>query len=208
VPVKRENTAQECRNNDEEKHMIHNKTGWAAVIGLAILLSGCSSSNKTDSSSTKPQSATTAQKAPAAAPTPSSCAIVRKEDVEAVLEEPVKPPETMGNESCKYVGVNASPYKSVTVFFSEAPARDRWQVDIENHARMVPSKPIPVEGVGEAALFWKDELNASHFDVLKDGTSATFIVDLGRLGSKDDSRKLKISRELADKAFQRIEGGH
>lgn len=192
--------------------MIHNKTVWAAMICLGILLAGCSSSNKTDSSSARPapstQSQTAAQKAAEAAPTPSSCAIVRKEDVEAVLGEAVKPPETMGNDSCKYVGVNTSPYKSVTVFFSEAPARDRWQVDIENHARMVPSKPIPVEGVGEAALFWKDELNASHFDVLKDGTAATFIVDLGRLGSRDDSRKLKISRELADKAFQRIEGRH
>lgn len=183
------------------------------MIGLAVLLAGCSSGNKTNSPSSQAGSPSFSQtaaqnKPPAAAPTPSSCALVRKEDVEAVLGEAVKPPETMGNDSCKYVGVNASPYKSVTVFFSEAPARDRWQVDIENHARMVPSKPIPVEGIGEAALFWKDELNASHFDVLKDGTAATFIVDLGRLGSKDDSRKLKISHELADKAFQRIEGGH
>jgi uncharacterized protein DUF3558 len=185
------------------------------IIGFAILLAGCSPGNKTDAPSAKPGSPSSSSvassaaqsKAAAAAPTPSSCALVRKEDVEALLGEAVKPPETMGNDSCKYVGVNASPYKSVTIFFSEAPPRDRWQTDIETHARMVPSKPMPIEGVGEAALFWKDELNASHFDVLKDGTAATFIVDLGRLGSKDDSRKLKISRELADIAFKRIEGG-
>ena len=191
--------------------MIGSKTGLAVAataIGLAILLAGCGPNNSTKPASSGQATTAAKSKAPEAAPTPSSCALVRKEDVEAVLGEPVKPSETMGNDSCKYVGVNASPYKSVTVFFSEAPARDRWEVDIENHARMVPSKPIPVEGVGEAALFWKDELNASHFDVLKDGTAATFIVDLGRLGSKDDSRKLKISRELADKAFQRIEGRH
>jgi len=185
-----------------------------AFAFVAFLSSGCGKSNQSEKQSTPATAAgpasTQKTSAAPASPTPAltgACALVLKSDVEAELGEAVKDPERiemMGVHNCKYVAVNPSPYKSVSVFFQEVSSREKWQENVEEGARMVPSKVAPVPGIGDAALFWNDALNAGHLDVLKDSIAVSVQVSLGRLGSRDDSLKLKIARALAEKALSHV----
>lgn len=187
----------------------------AFVLSLGMMLSACGGSTTAaptpiagaaSSGAPTPTAAratvATPTSASAASADDSGCTLLTMADVSAALGEPVVVNNKFG---CEFDSVAPHPFKVVR-WIPRAAKADTF----ESESRRVAgdnggtSSFAPVSGVGERAFSWHDDLGSARLDVLKGTQSVEIWVDLGVLGTADLDAKMKIAKQLAIVAANRL----
>ncbi len=139
---------------------------------------------------------------------PDPCALVTRAEVESAFGEPVrdaKRTSLAGVGICTYEGTKPHPYKAVKILVGPTGVtRQQWEAQIRQTAKTVPTSPVPLGGVGDAAFLWKGAIGEENVEVFKGRTNATITVDTGGLDQAANAANTQIAKTLAQKAAGRM----
>ena len=130
----------------------------------------------------------------------STCELVTKTEMEAMLGTPMQDPQPQILGMCEYRSVSSHPFKSVHLMLGRAASRQEW----EQHERGLDAglKPVVVPTIGDAALFWS-RVADSRLAVIKGTTTLTVLLDVGKM-MPTVADTLPIATRLAQTAVKRM----